>query len=118
MVTAASAAAQKLIGYSALKAKQMDVVMGIVSERYVFTTLITRYGENLCYGHLPFSNFIFSITSSRYRVATAKTQRRFSIIIAIDVRTCIIMRIPPITFMQLLRSLEIPMAQVIDALVP
>ena len=31
--------------------------------------------------------------------------------------TCIIMRIPPTTFMQLLRSLEIPMAQVIDALV-
>ena len=42
LVTAASAAAQKLIGYSALKAKQMDVVMGIVSERDVFTTVITR----------------------------------------------------------------------------
>ena len=38
MVTAASAAAQKL-GYSALKVRQMDVVMGIVSERDVFTTL-------------------------------------------------------------------------------
>ena len=37
MVTAASAAAQKL-GYSALKAKQMDVVMGIVSERDVFNS--------------------------------------------------------------------------------
>ena len=42
MITAAAAAAQKL-GYSTLKAKQMDVaiVMGIVSERDVFTTLIS-----------------------------------------------------------------------------
>ena len=38
MITAASAAAQKL----GLKAKQIDVVMGIVSERDVFTTLIMR----------------------------------------------------------------------------
>ena len=45
VVTTASAAAQKLIGYSDLKAKQMDVVMGIVSDRDVFTTLITRCGK-------------------------------------------------------------------------
>ena len=48
MVTAASAAAQKLIGYSALKAKQMDVVMGIVSERDVFTTLTLNVYLVLC----------------------------------------------------------------------
>ena len=47
MITAASTAAQKL-GYSSLIAKQMDVVMGIVSDRDVFTTLITRYGQSLC----------------------------------------------------------------------
>ena len=47
MITAASAALQKL-GYSALKAKQMDIVIGIFSERDVFTTLITRTGESLC----------------------------------------------------------------------
>ena len=79
VITTASAAAQKL-GYSALKVKQMDVVMGIVSERDV---LITRYGKSLCYGRLPYTYddkalFIFSITSSQYHVATAKTQRRFS----------------------------------------
>ena len=41
MITAATAAAQKL-GYSTMKAKKMDVaiVMGIVSEGDVFTTLI------------------------------------------------------------------------------
>ena len=64
MVTAASAAAQKL-GYSA--AKQMDVMMGIVSECDVFTTLIRRYGKYLCYGCLSYtydeSLFIVSITS-------------------------------------------------------
>ena len=38
--------------------------------------------------------FIFSITSSWYRVATAKTQRRFSIIIAIAAHVYIIMHIP------------------------
>ena len=78
MVTAASAVAQKL-GYSTLKAKQMDVVMGIVSECDVFTTLNTRYGKSLCYGRLPYTYdkalFIISITSSRYHVAR---QWRFS----------------------------------------
>ena len=78
VVNAASAAAQKL-RYSALKVRQMDVVMGIVSERDVFTTRITK---SLCYGRLPYTYdeavCIFSITSSRYRVATNKTQRRFS----------------------------------------
>ena len=62
---AASAAAQKLIGYSALKAKQMDVVMGIVSERDVFTTVITRYGESLCYGRLPYTkHFSYSLSQA------------------------------------------------------
>ena len=72
MITAASAAALKL----GLKAKQMDVVMGIVSEHDV---LIKRCGKSLLwhrYGRLPYTYddealFIFSITSSRYRVATA-----------------------------------------------
>ena len=63
MITAASAAAQKL-GYSTLKAKQMDVVVGIVSEHDVFTTLITRYGKCLSYGRLLYTYdealFIFS----------------------------------------------------------
>ena len=53
--------------------------------------------------------FIFSITSSGYRVVTAKTQRRFSS----HCCTCIIMRIQPTTVKQLSRSLEIQMAQVV-----
>ena len=80
--------------------------MWIVSERDVFTTLITRYGESLCYGRLPYTYdealFIFSITSSRYRVGTAKTQGRFSS----HCCTCIIMRIPPITIMKLHRAVR------------
>ena len=89
-----------------------------MSERDVFTTLIMRYGKSLCYGRLPYTYdealFIFSITSSRYHVATAKTQRRFSS----HCCTCIIMCIPPTTVMQLSRSLKIPMVQVVDALIP
>ena len=70
---------------SALKAKQMDVVMGIVSERDVFTNSNYEIWEKsvLWSPALHEALFIFSITSSRYRVATAKIQRRFSIIIAI-----------------------------------
>ena len=33
----------------------MDVVMGIVSDRNVFITVITRYGKSLCYGLLLYS---------------------------------------------------------------
>ena len=86
--------------------RQMDLVMWIVNERDVFTTLITRYGESLCYGRLPYTYdealFIFSITSSRYRVGTAKTQGRFSS----HCCTCIIMGIPPITVMKLHRAVR------------
>ena len=53
--------------------------------------------------------FIFSITSSGYHVAIAKTQRRFSS----HCCTCIIMRIQPTTVKQLSSSLEIQMAQVV-----
>ena len=35
--------------------KHMDVLMGIVSEYDVFTTLVTRYRKNLCYGHLLYT---------------------------------------------------------------
>ena len=81
MVTAASAAAQKL-GLLSSERKQMNVVMGIVSESDVFTTLIMRCGKSLFYGCLLYTYnealFMFSITSSRYHVATAKTQRKFS----------------------------------------
>ena len=54
MITAASAAAQRL-GYSTLKAKQIDVVMGIVSGRDVFAILPTGYGKSLCYSCLPYT---------------------------------------------------------------
>ena len=56
MITAASAAAQKL----GLKVKQMDVVMGILSERKV---LIKRCGKSVMVA-CPKTLFIFSITSS------------------------------------------------------
>ena len=119
VVTVTSAGAQKL-GYSALKAKQIDVIMRIVSERDVFTILITRYGESMSYGHLLYTYdeavVIFSVTSSRYHVATGKTQRICSSHCCM--RTCIIMRIPPTTVMQLSRSLEIPVVQAVAALVP
>ena len=98
MITAASAVAQKL----GLKVKQMDVVVGILSEREV---LIKRCGKSLLRSPallLIKTLFIFSITSSGYHVATAKTQRRFSS-----------MRIQPTTVKQLLHSLEIEMAQVV-----
>ena len=80
MVAAASAAAQKL-GYSALKAKQMDVVMGIVSESDVFTTLITRYGKvcvmvacpTLTTLHLRRGAFSYSLSPGR---GIASLQRR------------------------------------------
>ena len=52
MITTASAAAQRL-EYSALKAKHIDVVMGIVSRRDVFAILPTGYGKSLCYSCLP-----------------------------------------------------------------
>ena len=67
---------------SALKAKQMDVVMGIVSERDVFTNSNYEIWEKsvLWSPALHEALFIFSITSSRYRVGTAKIQWRFSII--------------------------------------
>ena len=97
MITAASAAAQKL----GLKVKQMDVVLGILSEREV---LIKRCGKSLLRSPallLIKTLFIFSITSSGYHDATAKTQRRFSSI----------MRIQPTTVKQLSHSLEIEMAQ-------
>ena len=117
MVTAASAAAEKL-SYSTLKAKQMNVVMDIMSKRNVFTTLIMRCGKSLCYGHLPYTYdealFIFSITNVWYRVTPTKTQRIFSS----HCCTCIIMCITPTTVMQLSSSLEIPMAQVVDAFSP
>ena len=93
VITAASAAAQKL-GYSTFKAKCCD-------------------GDREPYAYDEV-RFIFSITSLRYGIAKAKTQWRFSI----HCCTCITMRIPPTTVMQLSRSLEIPMAQVVDALVP
>ena len=99
MITAALAAAQKL----GLKVKQMNVVVGILSEREV---LIKRCGKSLLRSPallLIKTFFIFSITSSGYHVATAKTQRRFSSI----------MRIQPTTVKQLSHSLEIEMAQVV-----
>ena len=84
--------------------------MGIMSKRDV---LIKRCGKSLLWSpalHLRRTrHFSHSITSSRYHVATAKTQQRFSS----HCCTCIIMRIPPTTVMQLLRSLEIPMPQII-----
>ena len=54
---AASAAAKKL----GLKVKQMDVVMGILSEREV---LIKRCGKSLLRSPALHALFIFSITSS------------------------------------------------------
>ena len=99
MITAAWAAAQKL----GLKVKQMDVVVGILNEREV---LIKRCGKSLLRSLallLIKTLFIFSITSTGYHVATAKTQRRFSSI----------MRIQPTTVKQLSHSLEIEMAQVV-----
>ena len=95
MITAASAA-QKL----GLKVKQMDVVVGILSEREV---LIKRCGKSLLLSPallLIKTLFIFCITSSGYHVATAKTQRRFSSIMCIQ----------PTTVKQLSHSLEIEMA--------
>ena len=44
VITAALAAAQRL-GYSTLKVKQMDIVMGIVSGRDVFAILPAGYGK-------------------------------------------------------------------------
>ena len=100
VITAASAAAEKL----GLKVKQMDVVGGILSERDV---LIKRCGKSLLRSPtlllIMKTLFIFSITSSGYHVATAKTQQRFSSI----------MRIQPTTVKQLSHSLEIEMAQVV-----
>ena len=90
--------------------------MAIMSVRGVFTTLITRYGKSLCNDRLPYTYdealFIFSITSSRYRVATAKTQPRFSIIIVIDAHNT------HHSYAIISRSLKIPMVQVVDAHVP
>ena len=106
MITTASPAAQK-IGYSALKPKQMDVVMRIMGEHDVFTTtLITRYGKGLCYSQLPYTYdealLIFSITSSRYRIDTAKTA---------DIQYLLLQMYnyvhPSTTVMQVLCSLEI-----------
>ena len=85
--------------------------MRIVNEREVFNYEI--WGKSVLWSpavHLYDDEalFIFSITSSRYRVATAKTQRRSSN----HCCSCIIMCIPPTTVMQLSRSLEIPLAQI------
>ena len=81
MVTAASAAAQKLIGYSALKTKQMDVVMGILSERDVFYNSNYEIWEKsvLWSPVLHKTLFIFSITlkfavSCRYSQDPTKIQ--------------------------------------------
>ena len=64
VIPAVSAAAQKL-SYLTLKAKQIDVVMGIVSKHDVFTTLNMRYGK-LCYIRLPYKVlFIFSLSQVR-----------------------------------------------------
>ena len=103
MITGASPAAQKL-GYSTLKAKQMDVVMGIVSERDVFTTLITRYGNSLCYSRLPYTydEAFFHILYHKFAV-----QPRHNGDSMLHMYNYYNMRIPPTTVMQLLRSLEI-----------
>ena len=98
VVTAASAAAQKL-GYSS---KQMDVVIGIVSERDVFTTLITRYGKSLCYGISmvmvacpPLITRCFSYSLSQVRGILSLQPRHNGDSVAI--------------------AAQIPMAQVVDA---
>ena len=68
MITAASAAAQKL----GLKVKQMDVVMGILSEREV---LIRRCGKSLFWSpalHLK----LFSYSLSQVGVPTSLQPRR------------------------------------------
>ena len=68
VITTDSAVEQKL-DYSFLKAKQMDVVMGIVSERNVFTTLremgkigyiclLYTYGEALFIIYILFRKFV------------------------------------------------------------
>ena len=54
MVTAASVAAQ-MLGYSALKPKQIEVVRAIVRGRDVFAILPTGYGKSLCYSCLPYT---------------------------------------------------------------
>ena len=96
VITAASAAAQKL----GLKVKQMDVVVGILSEHEVLIKRCVLRSPALL---LIKTLFIFSITSSGCHVATAKTQRRFSSIMCIQ----------PTTVKQLSHSLEIEMAQVV-----
>ena len=79
--------------------------------RDVFTTLITRYGESLCYGRLPYTidsihvyiiyaytkHFSYSLSqvrgSSRYSQDPTGIQYNYS-----HCCTCIIMRITPTTF--------------------
>ena len=75
VVTAALPAAQKL-GHSGLKAKQMDVVMGIMSERDVVTTLNTRYGKSLCYSRLryTYNKMLFHILYHKFAVSRRYSQ--------------------------------------------
>ena len=93
----------------------MDVVLGIVSERDVFTRdmgkvcVIVACPTRSTF-HILYHKFA---VSRRYSQDPTEIQYNYS-----HCCTCIIMRIPPTTFMQLLRSLEIPMAQVIVRLSP
>ena len=85
---------------------QMDLEMWIVSERRCFyNSNYEIWGKCVMVACPTLTTrrfFIFSITSSRYRIGTAKTQGRFSS----HYCTCIIMRIPPITVMQLHRAVR------------
>ena len=66
MITAASAAAQKL----GLKVKQMDVVMGILSEREV---LIKRCGKSLLWS--PALHLIKTFLSRVWGIASLQPRR-------------------------------------------
>ena len=77
MITAASAAAQKL----GLKVKQMDVVMGILSEREV---LIKRCGKSLLWSP-ALRRFSYSLSQVRGIALLQPRRNGYSVAIAAHV---------------------------------
>ena len=53
VIASASTTVVRLLGYTAMKPKQLRVVAGILGRRDVFAVLPTGFGKTLCFACLP-----------------------------------------------------------------
>ena len=75
VIKSAATRSAKELGYTAMKPKQLEVVMGVLKGHDVFGVLPTGFGKSLCFASLPsiFDQLLFEEDSSIVLVITPLT---------------------------------------------